>query len=260
MSTSQKALYRFFCAYFYQHEALSRTTSALSDAPYYKSIDWLSADRDLVKTEVNSLLGCSHELIGLVSDISDLASEIQLQSYNHPVHAQPEYQLSLEERRDSIELSLRCLRQDLPVEISWATETDGSKSNASAEILHIAETRRLTALIYLHFRVDRVAPSDPRIRELTSQILEIIPEISLRSHALLWTLFIVGTMGISQTDGGSYRSLILEKMVSLQHTRELEHVKIARRVMETVWDLRDLTGTEGWEEIVIAGGEGLSLC
>ncbi|KAH6991380.1 fungal-specific transcription factor domain-containing protein [Ilyonectria sp. MPI-CAGE-AT-0026] len=269
LSTGQKELYRFFCAYFAQHEALSRTTSALSDPYDGWSIQWFPPELGLDMSVIDSLLGCSHELISLISNISDLAAEMQLQSCgSHKVSdnvadIQPEQLATLKERHDEIERRLHGMIQHLPPTTPSLPGYEDHDSGTLEELGYIAETRRLSALIYLYFRVDGVSPGHSPISRLTDQILSLIPKISLRSHVLLWTLFIVGTMGISQSDGDSDRKFILERLVSLQHTRELENVRIAREVVEAVWKMRDLRGPEsvgGWKDIVNAGGEGLSLC
>lgn len=250
LSTSQKQLYRFFCAYFAQHEALSRTTSASSSHHDGVSLQWFPPQLGLDMTVVDSLLGCSHELISLISNISDLAAEMD---------AAADIRRQRPERRDEIERQLHAMTQHLP------PSTADHDASTMEELGYIAETRRLSALIYLYFRLDGVSPGHPPISRLTGQILALIPKISLRSHVLLWTLFIVGTMGIgvSESGGDSDRKFILERLVSLQHTRELENVRIAREVVEAVWRIRDLRGldnTGGWNDIINAGGEGLSLC
>ncbi|KAI8659164.1 hypothetical protein NCS56_01133200 [Fusarium sp. Ph1] len=270
LSTGQKELYRFFFAYFSQHEALSRTTSALSDPHDGQPMQWFPPELDIDMTIIDSLLGCSHELIYLISSILDLATRKQSQRHGSRDQVseavdgvEQEHPATLKEHRDSIERQLHALIQHLPPDNTDLPGYATHGSSAMEELAYIAETRRLSALIYLYFRVDGLSPGHSPISHITEQILALIPKISLRSHALLWTLFIVGTMGIGQGDGDSAKKFILERLVSLQRTRELENVRIAREVMEAVWKMRDLRGLEyvgSWRDIVDAGGEGLSLC
>lgn len=233
-------------------------------------MQWFPPELDIDMTIIDSLLGCSHELIYLISSISDLATGKQSQTYGSRDQlleaadgVKQEHPATPKEHRDSIERKLHGLIQHLPPEKSDLPGYATRGSSTMEELAYIAETRRLSALIYLYFRVDRLCPGHSPISRITGQILALIPKISLRSHALLWTLFIVGTMGIGQGDGDSARKFILERLVSLQRTRELENVRIAREVVEAVWKIRDLRGPEhvgGWRDIVDAGGEGLSLC
>ena len=263
MATGEKDLYKFFCAYFAQHEALSRTTSALPALYDDTSLQWFPPELGLDMTVIDSLLGCSHELISLISKISDLATEMQLLTPGASDQGSDAAAEILQERRNTIERRLHTLTQRLPSATPNLPGFSDHDSGTMEELGYIAETRRLSALIYLYFRVDGVPPGHAPISGLTGQIITIIPKISLRSHVLLWTLFIVGTMGISGSDGDSDRKLILERLVSLQHTRELKNVRIAREVVEAVCKIRDLRGPEGvggWKDIVTAGGEGLSLC
>ncbi|RMJ18253.1 hypothetical protein CDV36_002034 [Fusarium kuroshium] len=270
LSTGQKELYRFFFAYFAQHEALSRTTSALSDPYDGQSMQCFPPELDIDMTIIDSLLGCSHELISLISSISDLTRRNQSQTYGSHDRVleaadgvRQQHPATLKEPRNIIERRLHALIQHLPPDKLDVPGFATHGSSTMEELAYIAETRRLSALIYLYFRVDGLSPGHPPISRITGQILAIIPKISLRSHALLWTLFIVGTMGLGEGDGDSARKFILERLVSLQRTRELENVRITRAVVEAVWKIRDLRGPEyvgSWRDIVDAGGEGLSLC
>lgn len=233
-------------------------------------MQWFPPELDIDMTIIDSLLGCSHELIYLISSISDLATRKQSQTYGFRDQVleaadgvKQEHPATLKEHRDSIERHLHTLIQHLPPDKPDLPGYATHGSSTIEELAYIAETRRLSALIYLYFRIDGLSPGHSPISRITGQILALIPKISLRSHALLWTLFIVGTMAIGQGDGDSGRKFILERLVSLQRTRELENVRIAREVVEAVWKIRDLRGPEyvgGWGDIVDAGGEGLSLC
>lgn len=237
----------------------------MSDTRDGRSLQWFPAELEIDMTVVDSLLGCSHELISLISDISNLSSELEVRSSMFsvpPSNATTDSQHgpldSLQIRRNEIERRLYNLEQHLPL-----TAPDLADPGSLEELGYIAEARRLSALIYLYFRVDYVPPGSPPIDRLTQQVLALIPKISLRSHVLLWTLFIVGVMGIGESDGDADRKFILERLVSLQHTRELENVRIARQVVEAVWKIRDLRGPDApgcWKDVVDAGGEGLSLC
>ncbi|KAI8657207.1 hypothetical protein NCS57_01098400 [Fusarium keratoplasticum] len=246
-----KELYKFFFAYFAQHEALSRTTSALSDPHDGQPMQWFPPELDIDMTIIDSLLGCSHELIYLISSISDLATRKQSQTYGSRDQVleaadgvKQEHPAALKEHRDSIERQLHALIQHLPPDKPDLPGYATHGSSTIEELAYIAETRRLSALIYLYFRIDGLSPGHSPISRITGQILALIPKISLRSHALLWTLFIVGTMGIGQGDGDPGRKFILERLVSLQRTRELENVRIAREVVEAVWKIRDSRGPE----------------
>lgn len=236
----------------------------MSDTRDGRSLQWFPAELEIDMTVVDSLLGCSHELISLISDISNLSSELvrssmfSVPSSNATTDRQHGPLDSLQIRRNEIEKRLYNLEQHLPL-----TAPDLADPGSLEELGYIAEARRLSALIYLYFRVDYVPPGSPPIDRLTQQVLALIPKISLRSHVLLWTLFIVGVMGIGESDGDADRKFILERLVSLQHTRELENVRIARQVVEAVWKIRDLRGPDApgcWKDVVDAGGEGLSLC
>ena len=273
LSAEQTELVRFFCAYFAEHETFARTAYDLLD-PGEGCGQWFLAELGLDMTVIDSLMGCSRELMSLISQISDLADEWK--SLQDVVKCQPsgdgtlqEKFLDLQARRCNIERRLHGLQQTLPSRSTGLPFFEDDPT-ATQELKDIAEARRLSALVYLYSRIDGVAPACAPIDRITSQILALIPKISLRSHALLWTLFVVGTMGIGVSDrnnGDADRAFILEKLVSLERTRRLRNVGKAREVVEVVWKMRDLRepyGLDlgGWEDIAGCHMDsyGLSLC
>ncbi|KAF4125986.1 anaphase-promoting complex subunit 1 [Geosmithia morbida] len=213
-----KELYRFFCAYFAHHDALNRTASALSDARDRRAAKWFKPELGLDMTVIDPLVGCSYELVQLISDISDVAAEVECQSPSSCIQEtdclstySPKQRLSRMQRRDSIERKLHTLAQK-PPNASAPQKNVANNLIITEEVGCIAEIRRLSALMYLYSRIDGVPPGQPPINRLTDQILALIPKISLRSHALLWSLFVVGTMGLSKTEGDSGRKFILERL------------------------------------------------
>ncbi|OIW28287.1 hypothetical protein CONLIGDRAFT_714838 [Coniochaeta ligniaria NRRL 30616] len=133
-------------------------------------------------------------------------------------------------RRNDIERHLTELHQPIPHDAGGADE---------AELALVAETKRLTALLYLYSRVDDAGPQEPRVARLTGRILALLQRVSLRTNTILWPLFMVGTLGVRPEDDG-HRRLVLERLAALQETRQLGNVKKARRILEDVWKARDL--------------------
>ena len=113
----------------------------------------------------------------------------------------------------------------------------------------VAETKRLTGLLYLYSRIDHLGPQDPCISQLTSQILSLIPQIPLRTNTVLWPLFMVSVLGV-QPECDQDRVMVLERLDALQQRRQLGNVRKARDIMEKVWNMRDLEERAvgmGWE-------------
>lgn len=222
-------------------------------------------------TVIDALLGCSPELISVISEISNLAYEnmtlqILFQDICYEQEPLQERQQVMNARRTDIERRLHTLQQQLPSSLPTAILFDGDGQNVTEELGFIAETRRLSALVYMYSRLDGIPPGLPPISRLTDQILTLIPKISLRTHALLWPLFVVGTMGIgvcNPVSGDADRTFVLERLVSLQRTRQLRHVSRTREIVEAVWRIRDLEGPKplgGWQDLAQVESYGVSLC
>lgn len=264
LSDEQTDLCRFFCSYFAEHEAFARTAYDLLD-PYGEYVSWFSPELGLDMTAVDALLGCSHELISLILEVSNLANAKQLLPVMQPSIYNRRRQGTLA-RRNELERQLHTLQQLLPATSPSLLCFDADDHTSINELGYIAETRRLSALIYFYARLDNVPPGCSPIDKLTSQILVLVPKISLRSHALLWPLFVVGTMGIGMPSGDSGdadRAFVLERLVSLQRTRHLRNVGRAREIVEAVWRIRDLRGPGSvgrWQDIAGVESYGVSLC
>jgi hypothetical protein len=138
---------------------------------------------------------------------------------------------SLVADRERIENSLQNLRQILPP----GTDT-------SSDLSRIAETKRLTALLYLHERLGVLPVSskpDSGIfrSQLIKSIITLIKTLP-NSPTLLWPLFILGS-----TDsilGEEQRRFVHERLTALQKVRNLGSVRRAKHVVEETWKRIDL--------------------
>ncbi|KAH0430647.1 hypothetical protein CcaCcLH18_07682 [Colletotrichum camelliae] len=243
------SLYAFASTYFVYHDALAFTASPdAANVPHTASrlsnlID--GYDSSIFMT----LTGCSKRLIDLLSQITNLANSLSIQTSGHTGQGPSQEDASIHNgTRNSIERELHQM-QNLSAQ---STQTK-SFSDEPHESEWISELKRLTSLMYLYARIDGCNPSHPHMFRLTTQILEIIPKISLRTNTLLWPLFTVATLGI-RSDSDEDRRMILEKIHLLQQTRQLGNVRKARRIIEDVWKARDLetsNAEQGWS--ILAG-------
>lgn len=189
--------------------------------------------------------------MSLIAEITDLASIVATQEISEPPSSPKSRPLDhppgIKARRDDIERRIHQL--EVPIyEDPISTGSDNGHM--------IAESKRLAALMYLYARIDNANPFNPHMVRLTTQILSILPEISLRTNTILWPLFIVATLGV-RPESDEDRKLILERLDALQQTRQLGNVKKARRIIEDVWKARDLRSSAallGWS--ILAGRHG----
>ncbi|KAH9227122.1 hypothetical protein K456DRAFT_1730403 [Colletotrichum gloeosporioides 23] len=243
------SLYAFASTYFVYHDALAFT--AIPDATTVsQTASRLSNLIDGYDTSIfMTLTGCSKRLIDLLSQITSLANNSSMQSSSRTGPGPSEGDVSIHNgKRNTIE---RELHQMQNLSIQGAQKM--SFSDEPHESGWISELKRLTSLMYLYARIDGCNPSHPHMFRLTTQILEIIPKISLRTNTLLWPLFTVATLGI-RSDSDEDRRMILEKLHLLQQTRQLGNVRKARRIIEDVWKARDLetsNAEQGWS--ILAG-------
>lgn len=179
---------------------------------------------------VIALAGCSPALLTAISDINCIGTNSD--EIGVPIS------LAHRPRRDEVERTLH-LQGRSPAFSGASTES---------EVSLIAEVKRLAALLYLYGRIDGAGPQESHMIKITTQILQLIPRISLRTNTILWPLFIVAVLGV-RPECDEDRRLILARLAALQETRQLGNVKKARCVIEDVWKARDLRlsdATKGW--------------
>ncbi|KAI1441756.1 fungal-specific transcription factor domain-containing protein [Annulohypoxylon stygium] len=225
LTADQEALLYFAVTYFVSHDILAATGGTLMEAAEMVTEMCKAVD----KSTILALTGCPRDLLILISEINQMSSIISQSN---------EKQLSptMQQRRDQVERLLHQLHQNVPEEFA----------SLKSEFSVIAEVKRLAAILYLYSRVDNASPYEPKMIRITSQILSLIPKISLRTHTGLWPLFIVATLGVRECDED--RKLILSRLAALQQTRQLASVKKARLIIEDVWKSRDLwpDKSQGW--------------
>ncbi|KAF3801327.1 hypothetical protein GCG54_00005483 [Colletotrichum gloeosporioides] len=237
------SLYAFASTYFVYHDALAFTASP-DAAAVPQTASRLSNLIDGYDSSIfMTLTGCSKRLIDLLSQITSLANSSSTQTSSRTGPGPPEGDVSIQDgKRNSTERELHQMQ---------TLSTQGARAKSFSDEPHesewISELKRLTSLMYLYARIDGCNPSHPHMFRLTTQILEIIPKISLRTNTLLWPLFTVATLDED-------RRMILKKLHLLQQTRQLGNVRKARRIIEDVWKARDLetsNAEQGWS--ILAG-------
>ncbi|KAK5742370.1 hypothetical protein LTR17_003382 [Elasticomyces elasticus] len=231
--------------YFATHDVLAGTASSLRYQRW--SLDHASNNVQ----HINTLSGCSNELLDLISETTEMA-ESMARLNGSEVQSPPASSTQLAQQRDIVERRLHSLKRLPSAHLTLNTRLD--------EILLVAETKRLAALIYFYGRVDGVLLHQHPVNTLTSQFCDMLGRISINTTVLLWPLFIIGTFGI-QPERDEDRKVVLDRLMAMQRTRQLAHVKKARRVIEGVWKARDLRApheSQSWD--LMRGREGtLSL-
>ncbi|KAI1459738.1 fungal-specific transcription factor domain-containing protein [Annulohypoxylon moriforme] len=225
LTADQEALLYFAVTYFVSHDILAATGGTLMEAAEMVTEMCKAVD----KSTILALTGCPRDLLILISEINQISS-VMGQS------GQKQLSPAIQQRRDKVERLLHQLHQNVPEEFA----------SLKSEFSVIAEVKRLAAILYLYSRIDNASPYEPKMIRVTSQILSLIPKISLRTHTGLWPLFIVATLGVRECDED--RKLILSRLAALQQTRQLASVKKARLIIEDVWKSRDLwpDKSRGW--------------
>jgi hypothetical protein len=167
----------------------------------------------LSSVQIDATLGCSRELISLVSQVSWLAAKLQNHSEHHA-----EYIIE----------ATRTYRQIISLE-----QIPRSLSRNVETMVQIAEIKRLSTLLYFH---DRVAPQLPSrsfesssphaVADLQESMISSLQSLSPSSGATLWPLFVLGNSRLRDT---RQMRFVLDRLVQLEASRYLGSVYHARR-------------------------------
>ncbi|PLB43364.1 MFS general substrate transporter [Aspergillus steynii IBT 23096] len=222
------SLLKFVTMYFVAHDIMSRT-AAQSKTQVKRRYSWTEND-DL--DEIDMVMGCSRRLMSLINDISDMATELSIDTQKE---FQPkEEDQDLNTRTNAIRSALSDLKQTLPTHS--ADRDDLSK---------IAEIKRLTALLYLTERLKK-NEQQPTLskRYLVNTIIRQISSLP-DSATLLWPLFVLGNSGLENED---HRRFVLDRLGRMQRTRNLGSVRRARMAVKQAFQKVDLDyrGTRRW--------------
>lgn len=225
----------FIIMWFVSHDIMSRT--AWVRKTLFNPSEWFAGDDE---TEIDPMIVCSR---GLMQQVSAIGSLIMLSRSESASLGQDEEAI-FTTRRNAIEEGLQSLNQRV------------SKSNdARDELLQVAESKRLCALIYFYVCIDNATPSSPVIQGLTRQVTRILSDLAPKP-SIIFSLFVVGTMGVGNEDD---RRLVLDKFHSLITIRCLATAIKARDITMNVWLDRDLGRPGRWEDLVETKSKLLSL-
>lgn len=166
-------------------------------------------------------MGCSCELISLISQISSLANQMQSQD--------PSCLAENFETAASLLDQIVSLRQD-----------PGHFSDNVESMLHIAEVKRLSALLYFHNRIVPLLqpsmfalPDLPPIAELQESIISYLRALPSSSGAALWPLFVLWKSRLTDMEQVSF---VLERLQQLETSRFLGNVyHVRRRIERDIW-------------------------
>lgn len=246
LRTENPDLYNFAATWFVSHNVLA-ATACESRAVLPEENDLL---RSLEEHYVHTLTGCSKSLLCLLSEVTVLARSIESEQRAGASSPKQGTTVSCDRQsRSTFPARFQRQRDSLERELYLQAPTDSTISGQSGgEGRNIAKVKRLASLLYFYARIDGACPSETHMMRLTEGILQLVPDISLRTNTLLWPLFVVGAFGV-RPEADDDRKLVLHTLDSLQQTRQLGCVRKARSLMQDVWrarDLRSADAAKGW--------------
>ncbi|KAJ5758505.1 hypothetical protein N7520_005661 [Penicillium odoratum] len=202
-------------------------------------------------------MGCSPELVSILSIITDMSRERRHLDSDHDRDA-------FNHRAASIEHQLENLIQEVG---------DDGDDDALASA---AEAKRLAALLYLHCGLYGASPTTPVVADYVNQILRLVSDqLILGSLAsVTWPLFVAGVeldpshdeLWSTPDDPVSGRSIILRALAAMGEST-ISNIARTRAVIIQVWQARDqdlvkapqMNGLNDWEWYVVPVSDAMSL-
>ncbi|KAH8820718.1 fungal-specific transcription factor domain-containing protein [Xylogone sp. PMI_703] len=241
-SLLEPSLQSFASKFFATRDVMGR--SACGNRSKFQEIAW---DKPQV---VDKSIGCSSELLSIISSITDLSRQI---AQNEEPH-----NLRLMEYIAALESQLNNLIQTFPEEGSISTHEEIVLSQSSSLIHNSAK-------IYFHTALQSAKPSTYIIQSLVTEQILIIRNITLLKSAYLWSIFVTALYA----HGDEQRLFFLDQLDKLKLIPGIRgSTKAAKSIIQTVWRKRDLevddkpalaTSISDWVRFVRPMSEGLSL-
>ncbi|KAF9893190.1 hypothetical protein FE257_011613 [Aspergillus nanangensis] len=182
------------------------------------------------KGKIDLWMGCSPELVSLLSSITDLSRTRR--------------QLTTDSDRAAFSLRAASLGRELE-NLVQETDSDADKSLWSA-----AELKRLAAVLYLHSALYGASPTTPLVVGYVRRILRIVSDL-LESGSLAsmtWPLFVAAVEldpvhdevwgGMNGEDVVHGRPLILRALAAMADS-SVSNIARSRAVIVKVWQARD---------------------
>lgn len=177
-------------------------------------------------------MGCSRELISIISEISSLAAQSRADNFGHA---------EITNKRISIKNRLSGLQQYPSIH-----------TRDPQHLMQIAEAKRLAATLYLEQRVripDDLSTTNSRCvgrKHLIDSIINTLSQLPATSAASLWPLFVLGTSELETED---QRHFVLGRFHQLEKTRKLGNIYHAKRLVEQRIIARSVASIciGGWE-------------
>ncbi|OJI84802.1 hypothetical protein ASPTUDRAFT_119195 [Aspergillus tubingensis CBS 134.48] len=221
-ASSSQGLRKFFQMYFVAHDIMRRTATPgmVNENGRYGWSEYDNLD------EIDTIMGCSRRLMGIIDDISDLPSDGN--TVNIMRNAGPADTYILRAHRLSCDLIN--LTQTLPAHLQHRED-----------IARIAETKRLAAFLYLIERVSSTAYRRqfiPRTDKgtLVSKMIDLISSLP-DSATLLWPLYVLGQTALDNQD---HRRFVMDRLERIERTRNLGSVRRARTAMKDTFRIMDM--------------------
>lgn len=235
----------FALSYFYLRYNLLRTTLELSpgtrpENEHITQLEVLTQERldnrlDQVGVSVvDKHLGCSIELLSLISRISELSAEARTAALADGLQKRT---FLLEHRLHNA--TFTCVDPDYEY------------------LLTSAETFKLAARIYLRLVCWKICIQDEEVVRLQERLLEtlacVLGETQPRRSFPMWPLFIAGCVSSQET----HRKAVADMFTTINGKWPVSNISTVWRALQTIWKSRDLdastadsTEHQDWQQVI----------
>jgi hypothetical protein len=235
----------FALSYFYLRYNLLRTTLELSpdtspENEHIMQLEMLTQERldnsfdEMAVSVVDKHLGCSIELLSLISQISTISVEVRTGA---PADGLQERTFLLEDRLHNT--TFNCVDPDYEY------------------LLTSAETFKLAARIYLRLVCWKIGIQDEEVVRLQEQLLQtlacVLGETQPRRSFPMWPLFIAGCVSSQEI----HRKAVADMFTTINGKWPVSNISTVWRALQTIWKSRDLAAStadspehQDWQQVI----------
>lgn len=181
----------------------------------------------LIFSQIQSTLGCSLEILGILSQAVDL---IRIQNDTRP--PSPDHQQAIDALQHRLECADQQLCSGMDIEVYHGT---GSKEHYTA----VARLFQLAVLIYLDRVVRGSRASSPLSQDAAKESFGILRHLGVCERP--FPMFMLSLQAEEEPD----RVLMLKALQSSRRKRALSNLDSTEDMIQRIWSQQDLHGGEG---------------
>ncbi|KAH8901762.1 hypothetical protein GQ53DRAFT_835398 [Thozetella sp. PMI_491] len=239
--------------YFFLRATLSSTVldtesyfSERTTASVFQTLSSIVVEDDPERNKINYDVGCSEELVSIISDITAIARE--------KCRVRATESSSLDKQQELLEMATK-----IQCRLDQLEEVPTNETPESPRIAMFSQMYRLATNLYLrHAGFDAPITHHSIQKTTLPALLDLFLQLDVPEPALypMWPLFIASCMVISEED----RRVVFDQFQKLRNVWAIGNIGVTEQAVHAIWKWKDLVNPGGPLKPVMTSRIGVGTC